>query len=64
MGKKAKAPRPFRLLRVWTDGAEGDICPKRGGKPLKLGDGQCVGEKRCRRYLGIGPFVTIKCAYQ
>lgn len=67
MAKKAKPKkhRPFRVLHVWTAGVEGDTCPKRGGKPLRLGDGQCTGGKRCcRRYLGIGHFVTIRCAYQ
>ena len=60
-----KKYRPYRVLRVWTNGVEGDTCPKRGGKPLKLGDGQCTGGKtRCRRYLGMGYFVTIKCAYR
>ena len=61
MAKKAKRHRPFRSLRVWTNGVEGDTCPKRGGKPLRLGDGQC---DKCRRFLGIGYFVRIKCAYR
>lgn len=62
--RKAKKYRPFRVLHVWTAGVEGDACPKKGGQPLRLGDGQCAGKKRCRRYLGLGPFVTIRCAYR
>lgn len=65
--KKLKKQRPFRSLRVWTAGVEGDTCPKRGGRPLRLDDGQCTGKdgkKRCRRYLGLGHFVMVKCAYR
>jgi len=67
MAKKAKPKkkqRPYRSLYVRTNGVDGDTCPKRGGKPLRLGDGQCCGEKKCRRYLGLGWLVTIRCAYQ
>lgn len=61
--KKEKPYKPFKALRVWTNGVPGDTCPKRGGQPLKLGDGQCAGEKRCKYFLGIGYFVTKKCAH-
>ena len=53
----------MKLLHVYTDGQPGDACPKKGGQPLRLGDGQCAGESRCRYYQGMGPFVTIKCAH-
>lgn len=65
--KRNKKHRPFRILRLWTLGVEGDTCPKRGGELLRLGDGQCTGgdgKRRCRRYLGLGYFVTIRCAYR
>ena len=59
----AKEYRSYRVLCVWTNGIEGDTCPKRGGQPLRLGDGQCGGEKRCQYFVGLGPFVTIRCAH-
>ena len=53
----------MKLLHVYTDGQLGDTCPKKGGQPLRLGDGQCASAKRCRHYQGVGPFVTIKCTH-
>lgn len=63
--KKVKAQRHFKLLRVLTSGVPGDTCPKRGGEPLRLGGRQCVSEegKHCKYYMGLGLFVTIKCAH-
>jgi len=53
-----------KSLRVWTAGEPGDTCPKRGGVPLCLGDGQCTGGKRkCKYFLGVGYFVTIRCSH-
>ena len=77
MAKRKKATRQryakITVLRVWTDGIEGDLCPLakssvpgRAGRRLKLADGLCAegaGHRQCQHLVRFGRGVTVLCGH-